>query len=406
VQDADTYNGILTIDVPIYHNLIEKQNFGIKVNYQYNSNKVSLANINTTNIVDAEKQVYLLNNTDIKFKDVDYSDPGYFVVDKTSGQVITDKTQLASIVKITGAVGNEVGKTYYLTYTIYDMNNSVMSQATRSVTVLASQYTYDLRNQIESFAVPIDGTYKIETWGASGGGTTIMKGKGGYASGTFKLTKLDTLYINVGGQGTTGLVDTVAAGGYNGGGDSGKSSSDYASSGGGATDVRLNSKSLYSRVLVAGGGGGGGSRNDSTSTCYGGAGGGNVAGIGQCSAASYLGGAGTQSAGGVAATYTDYIITLPTAGTIGIGGNGASYKNGSVTSSAGGGGGGYYGGGGGSRFGGGGGGSGYCNSASAISCDKNNNGTESFPATNGTGYEIGHIGNGYAKITLISITTG
>ncbi len=404
-EDTETLNGILTINIPIYHKLLEGQDFGININYQYNSNKVSLANINVSDIVDAEKKVYLILDEDIKFKGVNYIDPGYFVVDTTTGQAITDPTELSKLVKVTGEVGDELGETYYLTYTIYDMNNNIMSQATRSVTVLASEYTYELTSSVETLNIPIAGTYKIEAWGASGGGTTIMKGKGGYTSGTFKLTTLDKLYIAVGGQGTTGTSNTAAVGGYNGGGDSGTSTSDYASSGGGASDIRLNTNTLSSRILVAGGGGGGGSRNDSTATCNGGAGGGTTAGIGSCSAASYIGGAGTSGAGGAAATYTTNIITLPTAGVIGVGGRGASYQNVTVTSSAGGGGGGYYGGGGGSRYGGGGGGSSFCDSVAATTCDTLSLGTSSFPATDGTNYENGHVGNGYVKITLLSIAS-
>ncbi len=404
-EDTETLNGILTINIPIYHKIIEGEDFGININYQYNSNSVSLANINVSDIVDAEKKVYLILDEDIKFQNVDYIDPGYFVVDTTTGQVITDAAELSNLVKITGEVGNELGETYYLTYTIYDMNNGIMSQATRSVTVLASEYTYQMTGDVKTLNIPIAGTYKIETWGASGGGTTIMKGRGGYTSGTFKFSTLDTLYIAVGGQGTTGISNTAAVGGYNGGGDSGVSTSDYASSGGGASDVRLNSNSLSSRIIVAGGGGGGGSRNDSTATCNGGAGGGTTAGIGTCSAESYIGGAGTPTAGGAAATYNTNIITSPTSGKIGLGGNGASYQNVTVTSSAGGGGGGYYGGGGGSRFGGGGGGSSFCNSSAATTCDTLALGTDSFPTIDGKNYETGHIGNGYVKITLISMAS-
>lgn len=405
VKDTKTLNGILTIDIPIYHTLLDKQNFGIKVNYQYNSNSVSLANITVNDIVDAEKKIYLINNDDIKFKDVDYIDPGFFVVDNTTGDVITDPTQLASLVKVTGEVGNELGATYYLTYTIYDMNQNIMSQAERSITVLASEYKYDILGSAQTFNVPISGTYKIELWGAAGGGTAIMRGKGGYTSATIKVNKSDALYIYVGGSGTTGISNTAAIGGYNGGGNSGISDTDYASSGGGATDVRMVTQALSSRVLVAGGGGGGGSRNDSTATCNGGAGGGTTAGTGTCSAASYIGGAGTASSGGTAATYSDNIITLATSGVAGIGGNGASYKNGTVTSSSGGGGGGWYGGGGGSRYGGGGGGSSFCDSTVFKTCDTLAIGTTSFPTTDGKSYETGHLGNGYAKITLISISS-
>ena len=43
-------------------------------------------------------------------------------------------------------------------------------------------------------------------------------------------------------------------GGFNGGGSTNK----YGGSGGGGTDIRINSTSLYARVIVAGGGGGSG----------------------------------------------------------------------------------------------------------------------------------------------------
>ena len=64
-EDTETLNGILTIDIPIYHKLIEGEDFGIDINYQYNSNSVSLANINVSDIVDAEKRVYLILDEDI-----------------------------------------------------------------------------------------------------------------------------------------------------------------------------------------------------------------------------------------------------------------------------------------------------------------------------------------------------
>ena len=401
---ANNLDSVLTLEIPIYHRLIDDENFGVKVNYQYNSSTVSLSNINVSDVIDSEMKVFLISENDIKFKDVTYIDPGYFVVEKETGNVITDQSVLNDLVEVSGTVGNEVGKTYYITYTIYDVNNAIMSRSERSVTVVESNYVFNLTGSIQSVDIPVAGTYKIETWGASGGGTSIMKGKGGYSSGTFKLTTQDTLYIAVGGAGTTGLANTPATGGYNGGGASGTSLASYASSGGGASDVRLNSNTLASRILVAGGGGGGGSRNDSTISCNGGAGGGTTGGIGQCSAASYLGGAGTNTIGGAAATYSDNITVLATSGSLGIGGVGANYVNGSVTSSGGGGGGGYYGGGGGARYGGGGGGSSYCNALVAVSCGTLYRGTESFPAQDGVSYENGHNGNGIVKITLISVS--
>ncbi|MBR6073021.1 MAG: InlB B-repeat-containing protein [Bacilli bacterium] len=110
------------------------------------------------------------------------------------------------------------------------------------------------------------GYYQLEVWGAQGGGiqldSTITAlgngGKGGYAKGTVHLSNTDSLYIFVGTQGQV-TASGLALGGYNGGGATwGSGASDPAAGGGGATDIRINSDSLYSRVIVAGGGGGGG----------------------------------------------------------------------------------------------------------------------------------------------------
>lgn len=393
-NDTTTLNGILYIKIPVYHSLIEKEDFGVDAIYLYNSNYASLSGLNITDIVDAEKQIYLINETTVAFEDIAFTDPGYYVLNTTNSQV----TQNDPDVVVTGNVDTSKIGNYYLTYTLYDMNGNVMSQAIRTVNVIKSEYTFAYTGGRQSFNVPINGKYKIETWGASGGGTMIMSGKGGYTVGEYDLTSADQLFIYVGGTGSLSTASNKATGGYNGGGDSGVGAI-FAGSGGGSTDIRLNTDSLASRIFVAGGGGGAGSRNDSTIICTGGVGGGTAGETGKCSANSYLGGAGTQSSGGAAATYNTNIITSPTTGTLGIGGIGASYSDGTTSYSAGGGGGGYYGGGGGARYGGGGGGSGYC----SVSSCTTNTGTEVFTSIDGKNYETGHNGNGYAKITLISI---
>ena len=65
---------------------------------------------------------------------------------------------------------------------------------------------------------------------------------GGYSYGTVSLNKNDTLYIYVGGQGTTSTTGT--GGGFNGGGGTWSTN---AAGGGGATDIRINTDSLYAR---------------------------------------------------------------------------------------------------------------------------------------------------------------
>lgn len=146
-------------------------------------------------------------------------------------------------------------------------------------------------NKEQTLVIPITGYYKLEVWGASGGGP--CKGYGGYSSGVIKLDKDKELFINVGGSGTNGTSAQKGLGGYNGGGSGGKGYENYSagSGGGGATSIALVSGTLSSleqykgnlsqdgtyyvseKILIVSGGGAGGS-----GWCYenniGGAGGG------------------------------------------------------------------------------------------------------------------------------------
>ena len=121
---------------------------------------------------------------------------------------------------------------------------------------------------MQTFTAPINTTYKIECWGASGTlpssegyfAVIISYGNGGYTSGSINLLKNVNLYLYVGESKIAFLNDTGCYNQYtssfNGGGIG-------EASGGGATDVRLvdgewnNFESQKSRIMVAGGGGGG-----------------------------------------------------------------------------------------------------------------------------------------------------
>jgi len=73
------------------------------------------------------------------------------------------------------------------------------------------------------------GTYKLEVWGAAGGGSdknTISGGKGGYSYGNIKLDKRITLYIAIGGAGLSYNWNSGGNGGTNGGGNGGSGSTD------------------------------------------------------------------------------------------------------------------------------------------------------------------------------------
>ena len=188
----------------------------------------------------------------------------------------------------------------------------------------------------EEKVLPIihSGTYKIESWGASGGDAGVYTGGyGGYSTGEVYLNAGEKLYINVGGQGKT-AANAVIGGGYNGGGDAGPNSAGNRGSGGGASSVATASGLLSELsenrndvIIVSAGGGGANVWNDQYG--YGGSGGG-FTGVDGTTQYHTIGKGGTQIEGGAGSRV----------GTFGKGAN-------AITGSPGGagGGGGYFGGG-------------------------------------------------------------
>ncbi len=171
------------------------------------------------------------------------------------------------------------------------------------------QEFFGVEGGIQRWMVPLTGTYRIEAFGASGGGRVdANKGKGGKAVGTVDLTAGQVIYFSVGQQGLQHSELPVFGGG--GGGGLGSGDRGPMHSGGGASDVRTGGAGLNNRVLVAGGGGGGaggGGTGDEQSTnardggggggggYYGGGGGGE----GKSNTSSAIGVGGTQISGGV-----------------------------------------------------------------------------------------------------------
>ncbi len=244
---------------------------------------------------------------------------------------------------------------------------------------------------VETFIVPADGYYYLETWGASGGdlleGADYANrqldkhaGHGGYSYSVAYLTKGTKLYIHLGGKGMNyseskaKLPDNEsqfggAVGAANGGGNAGN---DMTGSGGGMTHISLvynpasNSEQWSSAgTLIAAGGGGG---------------------------------AGSTASGSDAVSYEN----ADTANAHGSGGN-------SSAATSGGGGGGWYGGSGGN------GGAGYIadgtvnanNQTAVIVAGETKGGNEIVPQYDNaildqsTGQMIGNIGSGFARITYL-----
>ena len=261
----------------------------------------------------------------------------------------------------------DAGGTQYAAGAGVTLSASTVMYAVWVATAVAFGYT----GGMQSYRVPVAGTYKLEVYGAAGGNCVGAGGKGGYAYGNVSLQEGTVLYVGVGGKGadapSTPENTTVVYGGYNGGGN-GKSDVVIANgrfydnaAGGGATHIGktntvLANTSVSNLLIAAGGGGGGGYDKDFTTIVVsaGGAGGGLAGGKGENE--HYGGAGGTQTTGNAY-------------GTGGEKGGGGGYYGGRGT---------YY-------YGGGGGGSAYIGGVSG-----------------GMTSSGQRQGNGYAAITLIS----
>ena len=181
-------------------------------------------------------------------------------------------------------------------------------------------YEYGYTGDEQVFTVPSSGTYKIETWGAQGGGdSSYIGGYGGYSTGEISLSKNDVLYINVGGQGESTINSNsgLKAGGYNGGGDGYSGDSyNYPGGGGGATHVATTSGLLSTledqkdKIIIVSGGGGAGFKHLSRNG-IGGSAGGYIGNSGKTNVGSKVTVGGSQTEGGAGIS----------SGTFGHGGN-------------------------------------------------------------------------------------
>ncbi len=210
------------------------------------------------------------------------------------------------------------GTTHYLWIKTTDIAGNAFTTKSNAFTIIGTTvYNFAYTGNYQTWTAPYTGTYRLEVWGAEGGGgvnNTTWTSKGGYAKGEITFTAGQTYYIYVGKKGGSGGASSA---GWNGGG---YESDGTAGGGGGATDIRNVIGNLSSRVIVAGGAGG----SHEPSYGRGGPGGGLIGGeaLNEGSFASsysvYKGGPGTQSSGGAHATAT----TSCTDGSLGQGGTG------------------------------------------------------------------------------------
>ena len=271
-----------------------------------------------------------------------------------------------------------------------DKNKVVAKDITSDADFYYLARLFSFKASIESFTVPVDGTYTLECWGAG-------EKQGGKSLGDYRAQKNTILYICVGGQGTIGSKTTKGVGGYNGGGHGGKAygALRHGDGGSGATHICLQDgllkdlKGAYDKnllLMVAGGQGGG--------------------------AFGYKGSVAGGKEGGKPIYWTDKFgdkvynsaATQSSGNGFGQGQNGrngmAGVRHGE---GSGGGGGGLYGGyapqdNGNCTVGGG--GSGYVNEKLLNVNAKTIAGNQSFPSPSGVS-ETGHAGNGAALITWL-----
>lgn len=262
-----------------------------------------------------------------------------------------------------GSVNGGGGSSYVLTNTShipypelyqpssdFQLTNTIMlsgTSATPKVTIY-KETSYIGKDDIITFPCVgrteaiklIPGIYEFTCYGGDGGlrynhFTNPTYSRGGMAKGTFETFSKRDVFVTVGGSGNlSNFISTewsskhIPTISFNGGGQPGDSSK-KSTAGGGGSDIRLDSNSLYARIIVAGGAG---SQGDLTS--YGGNGGG-LEGV-KASPVKYgtTPGPGTQTGSPTNSSY-------PTiCGGFGYGGNGFYRSNGY----GGAGGGGWYGG--------------------------------------------------------------
>ena len=289
-------------------------------------------------------------------------------------------------------------------------------------------YTFDYVGSLQTFTIPVSGTYKLEVWAGQGGyaySKEAYGGYGGYSNGEIVLTKGDILYITVGGQGENGLSyasNSFYIGGYNGGGNALSDNSTVWGGGGGATSIQnaligdgqlKNYENNKSNVLIVAGAGGGGGwhykqyliTNSSPYLPHPGGSGGGYIGNSGITESNSLGTGGTQMSAGVNGSTNNstvsasfgyggnYNVPIPNAGGgSGFYGGGSAYYDGSS----------------------GGGGSGYIGNSllneKTMYCYNCQESSEESTKTISTTCSeetptenCSKKGNGYARITLVSI---
>ncbi len=244
-----------------------------------NTSKTIEIEINSLNNIESKYELYYTTtneNISIGYSEETIDQPTGTISSRSSKKVtVIIKNRTDSSATITfGCQGGFSGKELVLA-----QGNS-LSQVTLCSVGETWEFPFDPdgdgNGQEQIFSTPCDGYYKLEAWGAQGGGdTTYIGGYGGYSTGIIDLNEHDNINVVVGQAGSWSTVDyVILPATYNGGGGataawSGKSATEWHASGGGATHMAKSTGNLASigydsfvtqnnGYLVAAGGGGAG----------------------------------------------------------------------------------------------------------------------------------------------------
>lgn len=208
---------------------------------------------------------------------------GYSIINASSSQTTGDRCGCGGsgyvFTESSYKPGDEYGVTpdpkYYLTDTFMVGRSAIEPKAYVCVPVsgpnIGDVITFPCVGWTEEMDLYI-GTYRVKCYGGRGGTRQWVgtSGAGGYAEGVFHNPEIQKMYVTVGGSGTAA---SIPANGYpdynkaykptlcfNGGGlPTGYGSlNSGGTAAGGASDVRIGTNSLFSRIIVAGGAGGAG----------------------------------------------------------------------------------------------------------------------------------------------------
>lgn len=269
------YNdSLLSIKIPIINNSFKNDTFITNIVVPYNSEKVHMDDLDFAN--NNFEHYMVLKEPGTTFLDVEsiFSDPGIYVYYgkttcsmkntvnyeniKKNGGTITNGFEGDECSNLNVQINYSVLRTnknsyipgeYDIEYKLY-IDGTYNDSITRHITVFEKikrfPYNGTMANNksIYTFVIPMSGYYMLETWGASGIGST--SGYGAYATLTARFQKGEKLYVYV------GQMNNSVMGKPNFNTDSSLVFNGY--SGGGATDIRISSSE---KILVAGGGGSG-----------------------------------------------------------------------------------------------------------------------------------------------------